>query len=107
MFQRFQLLSLGFVALTLPGCALVARKPAAKPAPPQPRLVGTVSLVNEELGFVLVDATEIPGPGTALKAFTEEGAESAVLVVSPEQKRPFIIADIIKGLPHSGDRVFQ
>jgi len=70
-----------------------------------PRLVGTVSLVNEELGFALIDTVETPNPGTELKTVSSDGEETARLRVSPQQKRPFIIADIAKGMPHAGDQV--
>jgi len=88
------------------GCAFRHKK---QPVPPPPvhRVVGTIVTVNESLHFVLIDSGGVPvAVGTALKSFTN-GAESAVLSVSPEQKPPFIIGDIIKGTPLSGDQVMQ
>ena len=73
---------------------------------PVPRLVGTVTMING--GFALVDVGTLysPEPGTALKCFSA-GEETAVLTVSPERRRPFITADIVKGMPHPGDEVFE
>ena len=68
------------------------------------RMVGDVSLVNEEMGFVLIDAIQSPRPGTQLQAFSGSQQETALLKVSPERKPPFIIADILRGTPHAGDR---
>ena len=77
--------------------------------PPRvPQIVGTITLVNPALGFVLVDvrAFEYPAVGLALKCFAD-GKETAILMVSPEKNRPFIIADIVKGTPNKGDLVYQ
>ena len=73
-----------------------------------PRLVGTDALVNEPLGFVLVDAGSLylPSAGKALKCFSS-GVESGVLAVTPEHKGPFITADVVKGSPHKGDQVYE
>jgi len=83
------------------------REPRVAPAV-VPRLIGTVALVNEEGGFVLVDsgAHATPQPGTALKTFTGE-VESGVLAAGDVRRRPFVIADIVRGEPKRGDRVFQ
>jgi hypothetical protein len=75
---------------------------------PAPHMVGTITLVNEEERFVLIDNGSQPPPpsGAALKAFTS-GTESAVLSVGSVRRRPFVIADIVKGAPKKGDEVFQ
>jgi hypothetical protein len=90
------------------GCARFHHKRATPAAMNGPRLVGTVTLVNDALRFVLVDVGTlyVPEPGAALKCFAG-GQETAVLAVSPERKRPFITADIVKGTPHPGDQVFE
>ncbi|MEA3188266.1 MAG: hypothetical protein QOD99_2096 [Chthoniobacter sp.] len=92
------------------GCTWRHRKPAAATAiqQPQPRAVGSIALVNEQLGFVLVDVGSLytPAVGAALKSFSGS-EETAVLTVSIERKRPFITADIVKGTPHRGDTVFE
>jgi hypothetical protein len=68
--------------------------------------VGRVAVVNEELGFVLVDVGSlyIPAAGTALKSFSG-GTETGILAVGTEKDRPFIAADIVKGSPKVGDDV--
>jgi hypothetical protein len=96
------------------GCAVLskwkrerkARKTAAQPA--VPRFVGTITLVNEEDRFVLIDNGNSPVPptGAALKSFAGE-VESGVLSVGSVRRAPFVIADIVKGAPHKGDTVYQ
>ena len=97
------------------GCATASKHPkppvAAAPPPPAqhiPELVGTITLVNAPLNFVLVDvgAVDYPAVGVALKSFSD-GKETGILMVSPEKNRPFIIADIVKGTPAKGDLVYQ
>jgi hypothetical protein len=70
-------------------------------------------LVNRAAGFVLIDVgLYIPPDGQALKAF-EPGVppaatgETAVLAVSAERARPFIVADIVAGAPAKGDLVYR
>jgi hypothetical protein len=97
--------------LVMSGCA-TAKKAAAPPpassaaATPGPQRVGTIALVNEELNFVLVDVGSLYAPraGTALKSFSGT-EETAILAVDPEKRRPFIVADIIRGAPKVGDEV--
>ena len=74
----------------------------------QPHLVGTVTLVNVEGGYVLVDVgtSYIPGSGKTLKCISG-GKETAELKSTPERWIPFISADIVKGTPAKGDQVFQ
>jgi hypothetical protein len=83
------------------------KKTAAAEAP-APRLIGTVALVNRDDRFVLIDTGTAPVPtaGTALKTFTA-GAESGVVSVGDVRRRPFVVADIVKGSPERGDRVYQ
>ncbi len=99
--------------LLLTGCASMRHKqkpPADIPpaAVTGPQRVGRVALVNEDLGFVLVDVGSLytPQAGLALKSF-RDGIETGVLAVSPEKERPFIVADIVKGTPEVGDDVEQ
>ena len=105
-----RLLATVLLALLAVGCA--ARKPKAvrraTPVASGPQMVGTVALVNEEGRFVLVDVGSLysPTPGTALKCFYD-GEETAVLAVTAERMRPHIAADIVKGTPHRGDKVFE
>ena len=70
--------------------------------------VGTVTLVNEEGKFVLVDNGALPVPpvGGVLKCYPTAASEpSAELVATDVRKRPFTIADIREGSPRKGDRV--
>ena len=91
------------------GCAH-GRPKAANPAvAPQPRVVGEIAVVDEEKRFVLIDLQSylyVPPPGTALSS-TNAAGETAHLKASPEQKRPFIAADIIDGEPAVGDQVMK
>lgn len=98
------------VAICSSGCASRGRaKEKEKPAivPRQPAFVGTVALVNLESQFVLIDNGLLPIPpiGLVLKSYTA-GVESGELVTSAARRRPFTIADIRRGTPRKGDRVF-
>jgi len=109
-FRFILLLTLTFIA----GCAWgpsgrkqrKAQEAAQKES--APHLVGTITLVNETERFVLIDNGSQPPPptGAALKSFTG-GSESGVLSVGSVRRRPFVIADIVKGQPKKGDEVFQ
>ena len=92
------------------GCALLPKgKPAKRAtAVPQPLLVGTITLVNTEQNFVLIDSTNSPGPlpDAVLKTRGPDGAV-AELKSGPVRRRPFTIADVVKGVPKVGDEVFQ
>jgi hypothetical protein len=98
-----------------PGCAGMkkraeARKKAAteRNRKKEPRLIGVVKLVNTEGGFVLIDSGTNPAPNSegSLKCRTG-GVESAELRVSEIRRHPFVIADIVKGVPNKGDLVYQ
>ncbi|MCE9609920.1 MAG: hypothetical protein K8R23_06895 [Chthoniobacter sp.] len=93
----------------LAGCGLLPRKKATKPAaPPAPVLVGTITLVNTEQHFVLIDSTSSSGPppDVMLQSHAPDGPV-AELKSSAIRRRPFTIADIVKGTPQVGDQVFQ
>ncbi len=94
------------------GCAaLRSKKPVhAKPtvaAGPQSLMVGTISLVNEDGKFVLIDNGSLPGAptGVKLKSYTA-GKFSAELQTTDVRRHPFTIADIRSGKPLKGDRVY-
>lgn len=95
-----------FLALSLPGCALHRKQPRPAATPAGPQAVGTVAVVNDRSRFVLLDVGSLyaPAAGVTLKCYAGE-AETGELVVSPEKKRPFIAADVVKGEPRVGDRV--
>ena len=79
--------------------------PVATAHPAPPRSIGAVALVNEESHFVLIEAAAAPSPGTMLQVIDEGGQGIAVLRTSAENKHPFLIADIVSGTAHPGDRV--
>lgn len=102
------------------GCASAkARKRASKkspdptneqkPAPPSGawrQSIGKVILVNEGMGFVLVDIGTAPSPvaGTPLQSYLQSEPTSQ-LSVSVYQRRPYLIADVVGGMPRVGDSV--
>jgi hypothetical protein len=104
----------------LPGCGIskagrekrrLAAQKKATPPPKAPQLVGTIVLVSLEGNFVLIDNESRPSPamGTALRTGKEEiaSAEIVELKVTEIRKRPFVIADIVRGHPQKGDLVFE
>jgi hypothetical protein len=113
MFLRIRFGILLALSLFLAACAIhrptkpQAEKPAAVPAQPQGKFVGTVTTVNDDYHFVMIESYFTPKPGTALKVLSPDGVEIGVLTVSPENRRPFIIANIVKGSPQKGDQVFE
>ncbi|MCX6966537.1 MAG: hypothetical protein NTZ46_01940 [Verrucomicrobia bacterium] len=103
-----QSLLLAAICLGLAACATHRQPDISAPiqAPaPAPKVIGTVSLVNEELGFALIQTAETPEAGTPLQARATNGQETAALKVSKEQKHPFVIADVMNGKPHVGEIV--
>lgn len=91
-------------AIKPPDSAALAQKNAPAEAW-QPRL-GKILVVKDKLEFVLIDIGTAPAPaaGTILLAYTESNP-SAELAVSSFQKRPYLIADIVSGVPRAGDTV--
>ncbi len=73
-----------------------------------PERVGEIVLLNEEAKFVLVDLDtgNPPDSGTALKVM-RQGVEVAVLALGDVRRRPFIVADIVRGNPQKGDVVYR
>ena len=96
---------------TCAGCSIGRWHKPAKPAAaaaPVHNMVGTIVSVNETGNYVLIDTGGVvtATKGTALKCFEGE-QQTAILTVSPEQRPPFMIADIVQGTPKNGDRVMQ
>jgi hypothetical protein len=101
------LVLLAGMSLTEPGCASGKKKPGAK-RKVEPQLVGAITLVNLEGGFVLIDGGTHPPPFPGARLKSRTGAvESAELRVSEIRRHPFTIADIVSGVPNKGDLVFQ
>ena len=113
---------IAFAAILLTGCfGFAAKEQAPKPkivgfartnisdgTKKEPKLVGRITMVNEEGRFVLIqcDSMRAPQTGTALKAMRGE-TESGVLNVGAERRGAYITADIVTGTPSRGDQVFQ
>jgi len=74
----------------------------------QPKLVGTILLVNAEAGFVVIDSHgwALPDAGAALKCI-RDGADSGIVAVGSERQGAHVIADIVTGTPRKGDQVFH
>jgi hypothetical protein len=112
MLLRCRLFPVLLVAvLLLPGCgalpSLFKKKPV-KGAATGPLFVGTVTLVSEDPSFVLIDNGTLPPPsaGTVL-TISNSGSPAVEMKVTHIQKPPFVVADIVKGMPKKGDRVFR
>ncbi|MCB1229229.1 MAG: hypothetical protein KDN19_03120 [Verrucomicrobiae bacterium] len=74
---------------------------------PQKLPIGSVHLVHEAGGFVLIRTgrtTEIK-PEADLVTFDEQGRPTGKLKLSPERKGAFLAADIVEGHPAVNDRV--
>lgn len=90
-------------------CVSQPRAVSLTTAVANPRVIGEIAVVDEAHRFVLVDLDSylyVPEPGTPLRAI-DHGTATAHLKASPEQKRPFIAADILDGRPGVGDQVVQ
>jgi hypothetical protein len=83
-------------------------KPKSAPDPiPRKVPVGTIHLVHDQGGFVLIALAAIPAiPDQAeLMTYSAEGKPTGKLRVSPERKGNFMVADILGGHPQAGDQV--
>ena len=98
------------LAAQVSGCALLRSRPkkAVRATPARPLLVGTVRLVNDDGHFVLIDSGLSPGPlpGAVLICRAASG-ETGEVKAGEIRRRPFAIADVVKGTPQVGDQVFQ
>ncbi len=99
----------------LPGCVLMKNFGKKKPTAPPPtttgatqNFLGTISMVNEDGRFVLVDfgGFAAPSPGAELQV-RRSGEEVATLNAGAEMRRPFAAADIVQGTPQAGDDVWS
>ena len=111
--SQFLLVALLSVAL-FPGCALLKKfrgRGPRKEAPTQRtrsvQLIGKVTLVNTEANFVLIDNGQNPSPGlgVVVQCRMPDGAV-AELQVTEIRKRPFVIADVLSGVPQKDAPVF-
>lgn len=76
------------------------------PAPKPPQKLGQVVFANADEGFVLIrlDYGFTAEPGTALYAFAGDAAK-AKLVATPEKQKNFLVGNIVKGMPATGQSV--
>jgi len=73
-----------------------------------PLWIGTVRLVNDRGGFVLIENTSAFSiPSGKKLTVVVPGREDAELEVSQDRQHPFFIADILTGAPRVGDRVYS
>jgi hypothetical protein len=94
--------------LMLIGCAATDHR-IGPSALARPTVIGSVAVVDEEKRFVLIDLESnlyVPPPGAILRTANPRG-ETGRLRTSPEEKRPFVAADIEQGNPAVGDQVLR
>ena len=91
----------------LPGCALFRDAPKPVQQSSTERFLGTISMVNEDGHFVLIDfgGFTAPTPGVELQV-RRSGDDVAVVKAGAEMRRPFAAADIVSGTPQNGDDVW-
>lgn len=89
------------------GCRLFEKKSTPQPVVQSQRFLGTLSMVNEAGGFVLVDfgGFAAPEPDAELQV-RRDGREVARLRAGRQVRRPFAAADILSGTPGVGDDVW-
>ncbi|MEM8953470.1 MAG: hypothetical protein AAGD22_04890 [Verrucomicrobiota bacterium] len=114
--QREMVIGLG-LALIVPGCGILKGKQGGEAghSPEQGQIVsevrryplGEITFLNPSGEFVLIRALrglELP-EGSQLESVGDGPEPTASLVLSPERKRAFLVADIRSGSPQVGDRV--
>jgi hypothetical protein len=88
---------------------MIFPKKEPPPSATLPQWIGTIKLVNERDGYVLIDSEQgyyaMP-TGEVLNA-VGGGSESGVVRVTADRNPPFFIADIVGGKPRAGDRVYS
>jgi hypothetical protein len=85
-----------------------AKKAAEKRVPePQRMPIGTVHMVHQSGGFVLIQTSRTSeiSPDADLLTYDLRGRPTGKLKLSPERKGAFLTADIVQGLPQANDRV--
>lgn len=103
---------LTFLMLLLMGCATVTPSPAPLRKTDQPQLQpsaalpATVTLINRDLRFVVVDFGDRPRPplGTVIELIRDDQTVAKVRLTEPVRGR-FVTADIVEGEPRVGDQV--
>jgi len=97
---------------TLPVKGGKSKKPAETTtgAPKEMKLpIGTIHHVDAEGGFVLIQSgrTYKIDPDTEITAIGDAGEVTSVLKVSQARKGPFLSADILNGIPKTGQKVLM
>jgi hypothetical protein len=106
------LLISALVVTLLPGCSALnifkRKNRPVKQEETKPVQIGTITLVNPDDSFVLIDTgyRMSPAMSDTLESRAPDGS-TAQLRVTGIRKRPFVIADIVGGAPGKGDAVFQ
>ena len=99
-----------FLAI-LSGCGArlkdTKRKTSATVAPISALFVGTISLVDEDRQFVLIESGLSPSPLPDFPLEARGPSGISELKAGTIRRRPLTVADIVKGKPHQGDEVFQ
>lgn len=72
-----------------------------------PLWIGTITMVNHENHFVLIDSNAFYAvvPGKQLSCISQN-RETGKVTISKDKNPPFFIADITSGSPQVGDRVY-
>jgi hypothetical protein len=83
----------------------------AKKSPPlalSPHWLGTVKLVDQHEGYVLIDSPTYSSlaTGQTLNSVGND-SQTATLRVTADREPPFVIADIVSGNPRVGDRIYS
>jgi hypothetical protein len=103
------------IALSLASCAWLGRGKKARRdaeerarAASRPVSVGRVALVNASEHFALIEAdlAQVPASGTKLRTYSG-GVLSSELRATGVRRRPFLVADLVSGVPAKGDLVVQ
>lgn len=107
--SALRIVSFLFLAPFLSSCATSRKEQTVEAPLKKPevyRLVGVISTVNREHGFVLIHSNDLRPAGSSLMTLpSQEGVPQAHLRVSREQRPPFLIADIMEGIPSPGESV--
>ena len=76
---------------------------------PQQLPIGTVHLVHDSGGFVLIQSSRLASipPQAELFTYSLSGKPTGKLRISPKRKAAFLTADILEGMPSVGDRVLM
>jgi hypothetical protein len=115
--SAFRVSTIAMVGVSLTGCGwlhwgAVRKRAEAEKAVAESRrtpiAVGRVALVNAGEHFALIEANlaQPPAAGTTLRIYSG-GAVSVELRATGVRRRPFLVADLVSGMPEKGDLVMQ